>query len=82
MASVVGFVCSLLAGLFLLIALLPLLGWLNWITSLPVAVIGMTFSLMGATRGSLKALGVAGATISGAVILFALFRLFLGGGIL
>ncbi|MEW5974350.1 MAG: hypothetical protein AB1898_00965 [Acidobacteriota bacterium] len=81
MASIVGFVLSLLAGMFLLIALLPLLGWLNWITSLPVAVLAMIFSLLG-VGGRLKGLAVAGATISGAVILIALFRLFLGGGIL
>ena len=82
MASILGFVSSLLAGIFLLIAIIPLLGWLNWITSLPVAVFAMIFSLIGATRGSLKGLGIAGTTISAAVIVFALFRLFLGGGIL
>ena len=82
MASILGFVLSLLAVVFLIIGLLPLLGWLNWITSLPMAVISMVFSLIGASRGLLRGLGIAGATISGAVIIFALFRLFLGGGIL
>jgi hypothetical protein len=82
MASILGFVLSLLAVVFLIIGLIPLLGWLNWITSLPTAVISMVFSLIGASRGLLKGLGIAGATISGAVIIFALFRLFLGGGIL
>jgi len=82
MASILGFVLSLLAVLFLIIGLIPLLGWLNWITSLPTAVISMIFSLIGASRGLLRGLGIAGVTISGAVIIFALFRLFLGGGIL
>jgi hypothetical protein len=82
MASIVGFVTSLLAGVFLVIALIPLLGWLNWVTSLPVALFALIFSLIGATGSSLKGLGIAGATISGGVIVFALFRLFLGGGIL
>jgi hypothetical protein len=82
MASILGFVLSLLAVVFLIMGLIPLLGWLNWITSLPTAVISMVFSLIGASRGLLKGLGIAGATISGAVIIFALFRLFLGGGIL
>jgi hypothetical protein len=82
MASILGFVLSLLAVVFLIIGLIPLLGWLNWITSLPMAVISLVFSLIGASRGLLKGLGIAGATISGAVIIFALFRLFLGGGIL
>ena len=82
MASILGFILSLLAVVFLIIGLIPLLGWLNWITSLPTAVISMVFSLIGASRGLLKGLGIAGATISGAVIIFALFRLFLGGGIL
>jgi hypothetical protein len=82
MASILGFVLSLLAVVFLIIGLLPLLGWLNWITSLPMAVLSMVFSLIGASRGLLRGLGIAGATISGAVIIFALFRLFLGGGIL
>jgi len=82
MASILGFVLSLLAVVFLIIGLIPLLGWLNWITSLPTAVISMVFSLIGASRGLLRGLGIAGATISGAVIIFALFRLFLGGGIL
>jgi hypothetical protein len=82
MASILGFVLSLLAVVFLIIGLLPLLGWLNWITSLPMAVLSMVFSLIGASRGLLRGLGIAGATISGAFIIFALFRLFLGGGIL
>jgi hypothetical protein len=82
MASILGFILSLLAVVFLIIGLIPLLGWLNWITSLPTAVISMVFSLIGASRGLLKGLGIAGAAISGAVIIFALFRLFLGGGIL
>jgi hypothetical protein len=82
MASILGFTLSLLAVVFLMIGLIPLLGWLNWITSLPMAVISMVFSLIGASRGLLRGLGIAGATISGAVIIFALFRLFLGGGIL
>jgi hypothetical protein len=82
MASILGFMLSLLAVVFLIIGLIPLLGWLNWITSLPTAVISMVFSLIGASRGLLKGLGIAGAAISGAVIIFALFRLFLGGGIL
>ena len=80
--GLLGILCGFLAGVCLLVSLLPLLGWLNWITSLPLAVIGLIFSWVSASRRVGSSLGTVGTVICLAVIGIALFRLLLGGGIL
>lgn len=65
----IGIVALILA----IIAFFPLIGILNWLV-LPIAVIGLVFGLL--------AEKTSGRNINIVVIVLALFRLFLGGGIL
>ncbi len=73
---------SLLAGFFLLIGTVPLLGWLNWITTLPLALLATVFSYL-ALRDR-PASGLARWGLIAGVLVFAIgaFRLSLGAGIL
>lgn len=80
--GLIGILCGFLAGVCLLVGLLPLLGWLNWITSLPLAVVGLVFSRVSASRRVGSSLGTVGTVICLGVIGIAVFRLILGGGIL
>jgi len=75
----IGLLLSLIAGLFLLLGLLPFLGWTNWFTTLPIAILGAVFSGVAAARRS--NIAVAGLAISIIVIGVALVRLTIGGGI-
>jgi hypothetical protein len=79
--GVIGLIISLVAGLFLLVGLIPLLGWLNWFTTLPAAVLGAIISGIAMAR-SKKGAAVAGFVISLAVFAIGLVRLFIGGGII
>jgi hypothetical protein len=56
-----------------LVGFIPLLGWLNWFV-LPVAVIGLVFGLLSRNNN--------GRNINLVVLAIALFRLFVGGGII
>lgn len=80
--GLVGLFFGFLGAVFLLVGLIPLLGWLNWITSLPLAGVGLVFSRISAhgKRGSW--LGAAGTALCSLVIAIALFRLYLGHGVL
>lgn len=66
---IIGFVALLCA----LVAFLPLLGWLNWLI-IPLAIIGAGVGMI--SRGH------AGRNLNLFVILVAIVRLALGGGIL
>ena len=66
---IIGFVALICA----LVAFLPLLGWLNWI-SVPLAIIGAAVGLI--SRGT------AGRNLNLLVIVIGVVRLMLGGGIL
>ena len=79
--AVAGFIFSLVAGLFLLIGIIPFLGWSNWFTTLPLAILGIVFSsiAVGKYRNSL---GTAGLVIGCLVFVVAVIRLIVGGGIL
>lgn len=79
--GLLGIVFGLLAGVCLLVGLIPLLGWLNWFTSLPLAIIGLALSRVSAQRKIGSSLGIIGTTLCGGIIVVALFRLLLGYGI-
>ena len=66
---IIGFVALLCA----VVAFLPLLGWVNWLI-IPLAVIGAGIGLV--SRGN------AGRNLNPFVILVAIVRLSIGGGIL
>lgn len=78
--GIIGFGFSIAAALFMLLGLLPFLGWLNWITTLPLCIAGATLSGLGIAR-SRSALGIAGLAISVVVFFIALGRLAIGCGI-
>ena len=56
-----------------LVAFIPLLGWLNWLV-IPVVAVGLVVGLLSDKT--------TGRNINLAVLVIAMFRLFLGGGIL
>ena len=70
---VVSLIFGLLAALGLLLGVLPLFGWLNWIFVLPPAVLGLIFGAMSKDRGAV--------TLSAVVAVLGALRLMLGGGI-
>jgi hypothetical protein len=81
--GVISVVWGIVAMLWMLLALVPLLGWGNWFV-IPfaalgaiIAAIGMIFSSPG-RRGRAKT----GLLLNAVVIVVAIVRLHLGGGIL
>ena len=78
---IAGFVLSLVAGFFLLIGLIPFLGWSNWFTTLPAAILGIVFSSVAMSK-SKNGLATAGLVIGILVFVVAVIRLILGGGII
>lgn len=81
--GVISVVWGIVAMLWMLLALVPLLGWGNWFV-IPfaaigaiIAAIGMVFSSAG-HRGRAKT----GLLLNAVVIVVAIVRLHLGGGIL
>ncbi|MFH1647966.1 MAG: hypothetical protein ABID71_09890 [Chloroflexota bacterium] len=79
--SIIGLFISIIALIFLLIGLIPFLGWLNWFLTLPAAVLGAIISGV-ATARSKNRVALTGLIISLAVFVVALVRLAIGGGIL
>jgi hypothetical protein len=63
-----------LAALALLLGLIPLLGWTNWILTLPLGVVGLVLAAVGRSRQ--------GQVLNVAILGLAALRLFLGGGLL
>jgi hypothetical protein len=78
--GLIGIVFGIAAGACLLVGLIPLLGWLNWLTSLPLAIVGLAFSLVSARARIGSSLGVAGTVLCLGVIAVAVLRLVLGHG--
>jgi hypothetical protein len=77
--GIIGFIFSLIAGLFMLIGLIPFLGWINWFTTLPAAVVGAVLSGISVSRKK-GGIGTVGLIISLIVFVIAIGRLALGGG--
>jgi hypothetical protein len=80
--GLIGFIISLVAAGFTLVGLIPGLGWINWFTSLPLAVTGAALCGISLTRrGLLSILGILGLIVSIAVFFIAFSRLVVGCGI-
>ena len=75
-----GFLTSVVAFFFVLIALIPFLGWLNWFV-LPVSILGFVMSLIGVIQRRVFVLAVFGVIIGAAAILMGITRLIIGFGI-
>lgn len=73
MLNLVSLILGFVALIFAVIAFLPLLGWANWLI-IPLAMVGAFFGFL--SRGS------AGRNLNLFVIVVAVVRLMLGGGIL
>ena len=73
---------GLLAGISFLIGVIPLLGWLNWFTTLPFAVISaaMAYSAMKNGRNDSGARFTLAASVL--LIFITLARLSIGGGVI
>jgi len=71
--AIPGIIFSIIALIVMFLGLIPLLGWLNWI-NIPIAVVGLLFSLLGRSR--------TGSVLSIVVIVIGLFRLQMGWGII
>ena len=78
--AITGFILSLVAGFFLLIGILPFLGWSNWFTTIPIAILGIVFSSIAVAKYR-SSLGTAGLVIGCLVFVVAVIRLIIGGGI-
>ena len=73
MLNFVSLIIGVVALLFAVIALLPLLGWANWLI-IPLAVIGAAVGIASRNTG--------GRNLNLFVIVVGIVRLMLGGGIL
>ena len=78
--GIIGLIISLIAGFFMLIGLIPFLGWFNWFTTLPVAILGAIICGIAASRWR-SGYAIAGLVISLAVFVIAVGRLAIGCGI-
>ena len=74
--------CSILAALLALVTALPLLGWANWLLTIPAAVLAILFSLVGLGRGEQKTAAVLGLVVGVLILFWGLARLALGGGVI
>ena len=78
---------SLLWGMFamvwMVIALIPLLGWGNWFL-IPFAAVGAVIGAIGiaVTRSENRGRAKAGLVLNGIVIIVGIVRLSLGGGVI
>ncbi len=73
---------SLIAGFFLLIALIPFLGWLNWITTLPLSLLAVVFSYQAMRARPYDGMAKLGLIAGVLIFAFGAFRLSLGAGII
>jgi hypothetical protein len=74
--------CAAVAALLALVTALPLLGWANWLATIPVALIAVIISVVGLSRKENTGAATLGLVAGMLVLFWALFRLALGGGVL
>jgi hypothetical protein len=71
--NLISTLIGILALLAALVAFIPLLGWLNWLV-IPVVAIGLVLGLLSDKT--------TGRNINLVILAIAMFRLFIGGGII
>lgn len=81
--GLISLVWGIVAMLWMLLALIPLLGWGNWFL-IPFAAAGAILAAIGIaiTAPDKRARAKAGLLLNGIVIVVAIVRLNLGGGII
>jgi hypothetical protein len=78
----ISLIWGILAMLFMLVALIPLLGWLNWLV-IPFAGIGAILATIGIMlRGEKSRRAKAGLVLNLIIVVVAVVRLNMGGGII
>jgi hypothetical protein len=75
--SIIGFVISLGAAFFMFIGLIPFLGWLNWFTTFPLAVLGAIVNSIAYSHRR-SGLAIAGLAICGMAFLVGMIRVIIG----
>lgn len=73
---------SIAAGIFAILGFLPFLGWMNWFTTLPLAFLAMLFGLLGVLSNQQRTAAALALVFGVVLFLWAIFRLFLGGGVI
>ena len=71
--NVASIVLGIVALLGALVGFIPLLGWFNWLV-LPLAIVGLIFGLLARENG--------GRNVNIVVLVMAIGRLFIGGGLI
>lgn len=71
--QIFGLILGIISALGMMLAFIPLLGWLNWI-NIPFAIVGLIISVVSKSKGGIILCSVA--------ILLGMMRLSLGGGII
>lgn len=80
--GVLALIWGILAIFGMMLAMIPLLGWLNWL-NIPFALIGLVFSAIAMSRHrSRQGGGVAGLVLCLVATVLGAIRLLVGGGFL
>jgi hypothetical protein len=81
--GLISVVWGIVAMLWMLLALLPFLGWGNWFV-IPFAVVGAIIAALGVifSRSGHRGRAKTGLVLNVVVILVAIVRLHLGGGVI
>ena len=81
--GLISLLWGIFAMLWMVVALVPLLGWGNWFL-IPFAAVGAVIAAIGivVTRPEHRGRAKAGLVLNGIVILVAIVRLSLGGGLI
>ena len=81
--GLISLLWGMFAMLWMLLALVPLLGWGNWFL-IPFAAVGALIAAIGIALTSREKRGraKAGLVLNGIVIIVAMWRLGLGGGVI
>jgi hypothetical protein len=81
--GLISLLWGIVAMLWMVLALVPLLGWGNWFL-IPFAAVGAVIAALGVllTRSGRRGRAKAGLALNGIVIVVAIVRLALGGGVI
>ena len=81
--GLISLIWGIVAMAWLVVALIPLLGWGNWFL-IPFAAVGAVVAAIGiaVTRPGNRGRAKTGLVLNGLVIVVAAFRLMLGGGVI
>lgn len=81
--GLISLIWGIVAMAWMVVALIPLLGWGNWFL-IPFAAVGAVVAAIGiaVTRPGNRGRAKTGLVLNGLVIVVAAFRLVLGGGVI